>query len=372
MTTLPTLYKKTSTGAIQFWRITVSGNQIETTYGQVGTDSPQTTVDVIGEGKNLGRSNATTPEEQAQAEAEAKWTKQLKKGYVKTAKAAEAGGVDKVIEGGMNPMLAHKYKEHAKKIVFPCFGQPKLDGIRCIAVKRDGDVTLWTRTRKPIFSMPHIVQALEALPEEDFVLDGELYNHDYRYDFENIISLVRPDSPVEGYEVVQYHVYDVANAMPYSSRRQWLKAMVQKSSPASPLRFVETHAVESDKQVMPFHDLMVSKGYEGAMLRNADSPYVMKRSYDLQKVKTFETHEFPIVGFEEGRGRLAGHVGSFICEMPNGKTFSAKQKGSLKNLKQYFENPDLWKGKVLTVQYQNLTADGLPRFPVGIAIRDYE
>src|SRR5271168_1368993 len=143
----PILYKKTSTGAIQFWKIQVEGNEITTLYGQVDTDSPQCTVDVIKEGKNAGQSNETSAAQQAEREAKAKWTKQLKKGYVKTQAEAEAGTTDEIIEGGILPMLAHKFKEQCHKIKYPCLGQPKLDGIRCIAIKKDDDVTLWSRTR---------------------------------------------------------------------------------------------------------------------------------------------------------------------------------------------------------------------------------
>jgi predicted DNA-binding WGR domain protein len=137
----PTLYKKTSTGAIQFWTIEAKGNEIITTYGQVGTESPQTTIDIVKEGKNAGQSNATSANEQAEREAKSSWTKKLKKGYVDSIAAAEAGERDAIIEGGIDPMLAHKYSTNgvltkdAKKIKFPALGQPKMDGIRCIATK---------------------------------------------------------------------------------------------------------------------------------------------------------------------------------------------------------------------------------------------
>jgi DNA ligase-1 len=372
--TQPTLYKKTSTGAIQYWQISAEGNAIITTYGQVGTESPQTTTDVIKEGKNAGRSNATTPEQQAQAEAKAKWTKQLKKGYVKTQAEAEAGTVDDVIEGGILPMLAHKYSvngvltKDAKKIQFPAFGQPKMDGIRCIAIKKDGVCTLWSRTRKPIKSVPHIIAAIEAIPG-DFVLDGELYNHEYRQDFDTIIELVRPDEPVEGHEVVQLWLYDTVNDQPFRQRTQWLKDNI---TPNDTLVLVETHVIKSAADVEAFKLLMLEHGFEGAMMRNADSLYVNKRSYDLQKCKDMVDDEFEIVDFEEGNGRLQGHVGSFWCVTKDGGRFKAKPKGKTTKLKEYFQDHSLWRGKKLTVQYQNYTPDGLPRFPVGKSIRDYE
>jgi len=120
-------------------------------------------------------------------------------------------------------------------------------------------------------------------------------------------------------------------------------------------------------------DLFKNLGYEGSMVRNKDGKYVNKRSYDLQKIKDFIDGEFQIVGVEEGRGKLQGHVASFVCQMDDGKQFKAKMKGDTERLKDYFNNHSLWLNKKLTVKYQGLTGkNGVPRFPVGIVIRDYE
>jgi DNA ligase 1 len=375
--THPTLYKKTSTGAIQFWTIQSKGNEIITTYGQVGTDSPQVTTDVIREGKNAGRANATSAEQQAAAEAKASWTKKLKKGYVDTMAAAEAGERDAIIEGGIDPMLAHKYSvngvltKDAKKIKFPALGQPKMDGIRCIATKINGVTTLWTRTRKPITSVPHIVAAINALPISNVILDGELYNHEYRQDFDTIIELVRPDEPVEGHEVVQFWCYDVVVSDKTNLERD---AGRKKLIPAGvgTLTFVETKIIQDVAGVDRFKEEMLELGFEGAMMRNSAGLYANKRSYDLQKCKDMTDEEFEIVDFEEGNGRLMGHVGAFWCVMKDGGRFKAKPKGKTENLRKFFLDHKLWKGKLLTVQYQGYTPDGKPRFPVGKTIRNYE
>jgi len=395
MKTHPTLYKKTSTGAIQYWIISVVDIDppvIRTEYGQVGTENPQVTEDIIREGKNVGRANETSRGVQAHAEAKAKWTKQLKKGYVKSIAEAEAGATDAVIAGGALPMLAHKFKEHGHKIKYPALGQPKLDGIRCIAIKKGGVCTLWSRTRKPILSVPHIAAAVEALIGGDLVLDGELYNHDYRNDFEEIISLVRPDEPVKGHEVVQYHIYDTINGDTNRQRSEFLRSIFKSMEALTgtstvgftadgdfdvkwdeTLQLVPTREIASASDVEPFYEEMRELGYEGAMMRNADGLYVPKRSYDLLKHKGIsQDGEYKIVDFEEGRGRLQGHIGAFWCVTPEGKRFKAKLKGKTTKLKEYFKDYALWEGKMLTVQYQNFTAEGKPRFPIGIAIRDYE
>lgn len=367
----PTLYKKTSTGAIQYWRIAVETNVISTEYGQVGTDNPQLTSDTIKEGKNVGRVNATTILEQALAEAESKYTRQLKKGYVDSIEAAEAGKVNALITGGVNPMLAQSYKKHAKKISFPCYVQPKLDGIRCIAVVEDGVCTLWTRTRKPINSCPHIIEAVESLNMGNVVLDGELYNHAFKDDFEKIVSAVRKDMPSPESALVQYHIYDMVLDKDFDERNSALSYLVMDYY-GEHLQFVETYLVTSEDVAREYFAQFLEEGYEGLMFRNSMGGYESKRSYNLQKWKEFDTNEFCVVGIEEGRGKLQGHVGSFVCRAFNGETFNAKMKGSTARLKELFEDHSLWKGKMLTVQYQGTSAYGVPRFPVGIELRDYE
>ena len=386
MKVFPTLYKKTSTGAVQFWEIACyaeSGNNgntigaIYTRYGQLNTSSPQETKDVISEGKNIGKINETTAYEQAEAETLAKWQKQLKKGYVESIEAAQAGEVNDIIEGGVVPMLAHKFSQHGHKIKYPAWAQPKLDGIRCIAIVENGKCTLWSRTRKPITSMPHIVAEIESIGFlQKTVLDGELYNHKLKSDFEKIVSTVRKENPEEGYLNVQYHIYDAVQDQDFNGRTMFLKSLFgiheESHGEFKYLKCVQTIEISNEEELMDAFGLFCSQGYEGAMVRNGQGPYVNKRSYDLLKVKEFLDDEFDIIGIEEGRGKLAGHVGSFVCKTADGKEFLAKMKGETQKLREYFEDHSLWQNKKLTVQYQGLTSYNIPRFPVGVAIRDYE
>lgn len=374
--TWPTLYKKNSTGSAQYWIIETlpghpEGVQIRTEYGQVGTESPQSTVDLIREGKNVGKKNETTRVQQADAEAQSKWEKQKKKGYVESLEAAQAGEVDELIEGGINPMLAHKFADQAEKIKYPAYVQPKLDGIRCIAIVKDGKCTLWSRTRKPITSMPHIVAQLEKL-KVDIILDGELYNHDFKANFEHIVSMVRQEKPHEKHTDVQYHVYDIANEDTFEKRATKLRYLKESWFDGHVIK-VDTCLVQDETETMNYFEQWRKDGYEGAMIRNAESLYEYKRSYGLQKIKEFDDAEFQIIGIDEGRGKLAGHVGAFVCRMDSGKEFLAKMSGSTERLREYFVDAKLWTGKRLTVKYQGLSGKNeVPRFPVGISIRDYE
>lgn len=372
MKTFPTLYKKTSVGKDQEWTIGYDGNVIITRWGQCG-GVIQETRDVIKTGKNLGKKNATTAQEQAALEAAAQWEKKLKKGYVKSLKEARAGGTDACIEGGVLPMLAKSYSDDGDKIVFPAAAQPKLDGHRCIAVIDDaGEATLWSRTRKRITSMPHIERDLEKLGWVGVVLDGELYNHDYRDHFEDLTSLIRPEEPKPGHEVVQYHIYDVVDADAGYGER-WHMLQDRTSWPTS-LVPVETLCVDDEDELMAAFEHFLAEGYEGAMVRNLLGKYKSSssRSNDLQKIKEFKDAEFLVVGVEEGRGKLAGHA-IFVCVIvvdDEPQKFRAKMKGETANLKQFWENPKLATDRMLTVKYQGLTKYGVPRFPVALRFRE--
>lgn len=363
---LPTLYKRGSTGKIFEWTISVKGAVISTRWGEVG-GALQETHDTISQGKNIGRANETTPEQQAELEAQAQWEKKLKKDYVKTMEAASKGEASDLIDGGILPMLAHKYSEHGEKVKWPAFAQPKLDGHRCIAiVDKAGKCTLWSRTRKPILSMPHIVAAVERYAKPNTIWDGELYNPDYHDRFEELTSLIRPEYAKPGHEVVQYHIYDAVLPVPFKDR---VKAFVDMASGHSPLVAVETQDVKDEDDMMLFFERCLESGYEGAIVRNAAGMYVNKRSYDLLKVKEFLDSEYEIIGVQEGRGKLAGH-GIFECKTEKGITFSAKMAGDMAALKKFLEHPGKYIGKQLTVKYQGLTKTGVPRFPVALRIRE--
>ena len=364
----PKLFRKTATGADDQWEIGVAGRTITTRWGQIG-GLLQTTSEIIAKGKCLGRVNATTPEEQAVLEAKSRWELKQKRDYTLSLADARAGKASALVAGGILPMLAHRFDEYGEKLAYPCFAQPKLDGHRCIAmVDKKGSCTLWSRTRKPINSMPHIVAAIEALGIRSTVLDGELYNHAYRAKFETLTSFIRMDAPTAGGEVVQYHVYDAVRPGDFAARTAWLSDLMGRGG-SGPLVLVETVAIANEDALMAAFKKFVRQGYEGAIARNASGPYVHKRSYDLLKIKQFNDAEYRITGVEEGRGKLAGH-GMFVCVTADGTEFRAKMKGELAELRKFLEHPQRYVGRMLTVQYHGLTAkSNVPRFPVALRFR---
>ncbi len=394
----PALYQRSNTGAIQEWNISSTGNVITTVFGQRG-GKMQTLEDLVKEGKNAGRANATTPEEQAAKEAEAEWRKKQKMGYVTDLAKAEAGEVDETfVQGGVAPMLAPnksypKDDELQKRIEFPCYAQPKLDGIRATSFSasvQDGKATLWSRTRKPIRAVPHIVEALEvAFPTGTVRLDGELYNHEYRNTFEDLVSIVRQDEPdADGlYKVMEYHVYDVIEqdvlevpttmATPFKDR---LLALMQLKL-TGPLVRVQTAVVASMEELVAFYESCLTREYEGAMARNMHAPYESdKRSKHLQKMKQFEDHEFKVLGINEGRGKDAGTAVTAAIQLPclchglgnKDRTGLATVKAKRGFRRQLLENPGQWLGKALTVTMKRWSADGMPYIPNAKTVRDYE
>lgn len=375
----PKLYKKTSTGAIQEWQVSVMTINddpiIVNNYGQVD-GKIQESIEKVLEGKNIGKANETSALQQAEAQAQSRWEKQKKKGYVESIEDAQAGVVDDLIEGGIFPILAHKFSEQEKKIKYPALAQPKLDGHRCTSQYGDGTVTMWSRTRKPILTIPHIVSCLENCGLADR-FDGELYNHDYRENFEELTSLITPDEPKEGHEIIQYHVYDLALPNLTNYERYLILETWRKVFENSPVHIVETRIVNNKEELMQAYEDFMEQGYEGAIVRNMDGKYVNKRSYDLQKIKIFDDDEFRIVDIKVGnKGSMAGKA-VFICErtredqlLPEGVTFDCKLKGDMGKLKEYADDPSLVIGKIVTVQYQGYTKKNMkPRFPVALRFR---
>lgn len=246
---------------------------------------------------------------------------------------------------------------------------------RCIAVIENGKATLWSRTRKPIYSAPHIVAKLESIyTHESFILDGELYNDEYRDNFEDLMSLIRQSKPRPGHEAIQYHIYDTVMDEPFHYRREWLRSYLDlEILYNNPLVLVETLDVYTLEDALYWQERYEIMGYEGAMIRNFDSPYESgRRSVHLQKMKSFVDDEFEIIGCNDGRGKDEGTAAAFVCLTNEGKEFRVRLQATYERRKELWSKPEQWRGKKLTVAYKRFTADGIPYLPIGKAIRDYD
>lgn len=358
----PTLYKRSVTGKISTWYVETNENCFRTVSGFL--DGQKVTTEwTCCEPKNVGKKNATTAEQQAEAEAQAMFDKRKALGYFENVEDIDTPVYFK-------PMLAHDYNDYKGKISFPFYSQPKLDGVRCI-IRSDG---MWSRNGKPIISAPHIFEALKPLFEAnpDLILDGELYAEREIADFNTIISCVRKSKPTSAdlilsRECIEYHVYDLPSVDDiFSVRNQELNELDLPRC----CKLVSTIIISDEEGIKNTYQEYMSQGYEGQMLRT-NSLYENKRSKSLLKHKSFIDQDFTIVGIVEGKGNLANKVGKLKFQMPNGKGFDAAVNGTWEYLEQLWQQQDLI-GKVATVKYFELTEDQVPRFPKVVAIRDYE
>jgi len=275
----------------------------------------------------------------------------------------------------IKPMLAHKVNENRIDFSEKVFIQPKLDGVRCIFTK-DG---AYSRTGKEFHNLQHIKIDLEKFFEDqpNAVLDGELYNHALKDDFEQIISLVRKQKPTDedrlnAHKLIQYHVYDmVAEGPSYEDRLNWL--LSSKNLWSDSVISVETIEVHGYNGAKAMHNDFLSKGYEGSILR-LNGPYEQKRSYNLQKFKDFYDTEATIIGYEAGKGKFTGLIGKFLMVDDDGNEFGCPiGKGYNYSDRRYIlENIHDYIGKVATFTYFERTKAGSYRHPLYKTLRNYE
>ena len=274
----------------------------------------------------------------------------------------------------IKPMLA--YKVGKKEIDWDAknFIQPKLDGVRCIFTK-DG---AYSRTGKQFKNVAHLEEDLEDFFKKypDTVLDGELYNHDLKHDFEKIISLVRKQKPTdedrfEAGNLVQYHVYDtIRDGVTYEDRYNWLRTQLPI---AKTMTLIANTTVDSMAEAKMIHDVHLAQGYEGSMLRT-NGLYEHKRSYNLQKFKDFHDTEATITGYEEGKGKRQGTLGKFLMTDDEGIQFGCPPgKGyTYKDLANMLLNVHDYIGQRATFTYFQRTQAGSYRHPLFKTLRNYE
>ncbi len=388
MATFPTLFGEASTGKTKQWSICVVEEDgcgvIRVEHGYEG-GKLQVLLKTIREGKNLGRKNATTAVEQALSEARAAWVKKKESGYaernvasleeeeeeekqVETKQDASRGGGKGQDASVPTVMLAHDYHKRGKDIRYPCFVQRKLDGTRCVAVPGKG---LFSRNKKRYPHLEHILEEIQRLPES-VQLDGELYSTTLT--FQEIVGLVKRETlqpgDAEKQRQIQFHVYDIVSDKPYRERYLNLQYLFRRYR-FQHLVLVPTEGCASEEEMKEKHALYVAEGYEGIMLRNKEGLYRGTRCVDLQKYKEFLDGEYEVVGWEEGQGLEEGCV-LWICQTAEGKRFSCRPRGSREERQALFQAGGDYVGRWLTVRYQEETDEGLPRFPVGIAFREYE
>ena len=279
----------------------------------------------------------------------------------------------------LKPMLAHKFDNNRVDWSLPVYIQPKLDGVRCLFTK-DG---AFSRTGKQFKNLAHIELALMPFfkQQPDIVLDGELYNHKLKRDFEKIISLVRKQKPtavdrLDAQHLVQFHVYDYFDGVRYDSYKTRMQNLYNSDVNIYNPKVIQTvpaQLVDSYNYARDLHATFLSEGYEGSIIR-LDGLYKHGRSYDLMKFKDFSDTEATIIGYETGKGKRTGTLGKFIMQDDEGVEFGCPPgKGyNYKDLAEMLNNITDYIGKRATFTYFQRTQAGSYRHPLFKTIRDYE
>lgn len=364
---LPIIYSKTSKGATQQWEIIVKGNTFFVREGLVGGKLTENKPTIV-KGKNKGRSNQTTAEEQAYLEAKRKWQKKIEKGYHQDIN--NINDESKYFE----PMLAHKYNDRKDKVIFPVILQRKYNGGRLVATKNG----CFSRNGKKYESCPHISEILKPLfdKHKDWTIDGEIYTHDKP--FEKIMSLVRKTKPTEedleeSKKIIQLHIYDGVvddKNLGYTERFEIIKKeILNLVGKNKSIYFVEYVIGNNHNDIEKFHNQFVKEGFEGIMIRVIGSPYENKRSINLLKFKKFIDAEFEIIDIVEGVGNRSGMAGALMVKTEDGKIFNSGIKGGEDYYKELLKNKSKLIGKLATIRYQNLSdKEKVPIFPVCVDV----
>lgn len=350
------LYGKNKDGSHKVWSINVVDNKIIISHGKLG--GKQIVKEELIYGKNIGRINETSNEQQAILEAESRYKKQRDKGY--------RPSLDELDELDVLPMLAQDYLKNGHKLTYPVLCSPKKDGVRCLAIRHVDGVELRSRGGKE-YDVPHIQKALFDVLKEGEILDGEIWLHSTP--LEDIVSATRrQDNHL--HTQLQYHAFDyVEQNVPFVERYAKLESVFNRDGLAHNVIVLVRHIlVQNEEEMLSWHKYYVSLGEEGIIARGLQGMYESgKRSTQLQKRKDFLDEEFVITGVQEDRN------GNAVLEVwcPVAKSHFNVCYGDFEQRKHQLERPNDYIGKWITIKYQSRYRDTLlPSFPTGVCIRE--
>ena len=382
----PTLYSRTSTGAVQVWWIEQEGEKYWSTSGQI--DGKKIIAEnTVAKGKSLGRKNQTTAEEQATKDIESKYEKQLEQnGYWLDVKDIDQ---DKFFQ----VMLAKNFNDYKDKLDWSSgIGvQIKYNGGRIVATK-DG---LFSRRGKRYISIPHIEDALKPFFKKfpDAVLDGEGFNFDLREKLNEIMKLLRktvhisPQDLKKSKDMIRFYIYDgfgfpatkdgpvVKSTDGYVERKAAIDnaffAPCFKDRYKDIIEKVPTWIVKSEKELEKLYEQFLDDKQEGAILRILGKPYENKRSKFLLKYKPIDDAEYKVVSVQDGDGKFADRVSTITCQRIDGgkyldgtDTFDATFKGTDEEAIDVWNDGDplLEVGEIITIQFNKTTGYGKPNY----------
>lgn len=321
---------------------------------------------------NIGKANETTAEEQAVLMLQQEVGKKLRENYFWSIEEARNNKL-------FLPMLAEKYEKYAHRLKYPLIADAKIDGSRCNFYYSDqlNRVVAMSRTGKEIVSVPHLVNYFKSFltVNKNFILDSEIYNHELKDNFEELMSLTRQSKPSvddlkKSESILKAYLYDIfdkndINRTMYSRNIILNNLMGQEEHSSNPAVLIKRKIVNNFEELIAFEEECLAEGYEGIMVRVPESIYkVDGRSADLLKKKIFTDEEFEIVDILEGDGAWKGCAKRVIIQLPDGSTQGAGIDGTFEVNRERLENKANYIGLLATVKYFGKTQDGLLRFPV--------
>jgi ATP-dependent DNA ligase len=281
------------------------------------------------------------------------------------------------------PMLAYPVSDKPINYDNKISMQPKLDGVRCVIQAEQIhthlpgiEVKAYSRTGKEWKNIDHILFNLEPWFQlnPNVILDGELYNHSLKNDFEKIISLVRKTKPtdedrLEAAQYTEFHCYDIIDeTKTFEERMNFITQTVPRNHT---IKHVKTFIVSGESGANAHHETNLLMGYEGSILRTNDT-YACKRSHNLRKFKDFHDAEATLIAWVEGKGKRKGTVGKFMAVDADGNEFGMPVMDKFDYLQKNFRKMRNWVGKTATFTYFERTKAGSYRHPLFKCIRDYE
>jgi len=348
------LYKKDTKGKIRVLKIFTNGDEMVQESGLLEGATVQHRKTC--KGKNIGRSNQTTPEEQAMLEVQSKSKSKQDEGYFESLEDAQEKKV-------ILPMLAKSWDDEKDKIEWSgeVFIQPKLDGMRCLTFIKGGNAIMMSRKGKIIDTCGHIARGLRDLPE--IILDGELYAHGKS--FQDNMRLIKKYRPQET-EQVCYHVYDSVSDDPFIKRFYDAIDLIADGK-VKHVDKVDTRRLSNASMLWGHHFDYISNGYEGTMVRWGDVGYkVNGRSSNLLKYKDFKDRACEVLDIVPSEARPS--QGVLVCNF-GGQQFKASYKNSFEERESILANKEKYIGEFAEIRYFELTDGGVPRFPVCVGFR---
>lgn len=359
ITAFPTLWGKDSKGKLRQWDVVAVDGSVEMVYGLV--DGKKTVKKIPCVGKNIGKANETTPESQAKLEAEAKWVKQKKSGYFETVEEAMA-------YQPKNPMLAKDYKDHKAKVGYPCYIQPKLNGVRLLT---DAMASGWSKSGEPMTHPAHW-RGVEEFAKSTQGLDGEMYAGLGGLSLQAINSARQNDN--EDTLKLRYYVYDLPH--PNKTQKQRLEELriIEEVAPEWVV-IVPFFLVKTEEEGDALHKKFVAMGYEGSVYRDVNGMYEFeKRSNGLIKRKPRQTAEGRIISVQEDR------IGQGLCTV---ECLNGSQKGKLVDMlmkkdsvpgmnARLYANALMLVDQTIEYAYEELSDELIPTKPVGERLREVD